>query len=363
MRRSGVRPAVCWSKLSRDTPRRAASGHSPSTQAGKLAAAARIASRVISGWPEAPASPAPFRRPVPAPRRDRTGRPVRREQRAKVRELARQPASTDASQNRGRAAESRRAGTNRHLVRLLKSAPDLQSGRSRDYWAATWFPISQHSPLPNPRQLLIRDIMKPIRKAIFPVAGLGTRFLPATKADPQRDAARGRPAGDPAGRGRGPRGRHRALHLRHRPQQGRDRGSLRQAVRAGGDPAEARQEQGARTPRSRASAAPARPASRASRSRSGSGHAVWCAREIVGNEPFALMLPDMLHFGERGCLADMMEVYAASGDGNVIAVYEVPREQVQQYGDRRRRRAARQGLSHHRHGGEAQARRTRRRTT
>src|SRR5215217_3498206 len=41
----------------------------------------------------------------------------------------------------------------------------------------------------------------------------------------------------------------------------------------------------------------------------GLGHAVWCAREIVGNEPFALMLPDMLHFGQRGCLAEMMDVY------------------------------------------------------
>jgi UTP--glucose-1-phosphate uridylyltransferase len=64
----------------------------------------------------------------------------------------------------------------------------------------------------------------------------------------------------------------------------------------------------------------------------GLGHAVWCARDIVGNEPFALMLPDMLHFGQRGCLSEMMEVYSDSGDGNVIAVYEVPRDQVYQYG-------------------------------
>jgi len=64
----------------------------------------------------------------------------------------------------------------------------------------------------------------------------------------------------------------------------------------------------------------------------GLGHAVWCAREIVGNEPFALLLPDMLHFGPRGALSEMMEVYAESGGGNVVAVYEVPRDQVQQYG-------------------------------
>ena len=64
----------------------------------------------------------------------------------------------------------------------------------------------------------------------------------------------------------------------------------------------------------------------------GLGHAVWCAREIVGHEPFALLLPDMLHHGPRGCLAGMMDVYAETGGGNVIAVYEVPRDQVHQYG-------------------------------
>jgi UTP--glucose-1-phosphate uridylyltransferase len=63
----------------------------------------------------------------------------------------------------------------------------------------------------------------------------------------------------------------------------------------------------------------------------GLGHAVWCARELVGNEPFALLLPDMLHFGPRGCLGEMMDVYRDNG-GNVIAVYEVPHEQVPQYG-------------------------------
>jgi UTP--glucose-1-phosphate uridylyltransferase len=64
----------------------------------------------------------------------------------------------------------------------------------------------------------------------------------------------------------------------------------------------------------------------------GLGHAVWCARELVGDEPFALMLPDMLHQAPRGCLAGMLDVYKESGGGNVIAVSEVPREQVHQYG-------------------------------
>jgi UTP--glucose-1-phosphate uridylyltransferase len=63
----------------------------------------------------------------------------------------------------------------------------------------------------------------------------------------------------------------------------------------------------------------------------GLGHAVWCAREIVGNEPFALLLPDMLHHGATPCLADMIAAYNTSG-GNLIAVAPVPEDQTHQYG-------------------------------
>jgi len=63
----------------------------------------------------------------------------------------------------------------------------------------------------------------------------------------------------------------------------------------------------------------------------GLGHAVWCAREIVGDEPFALVLPDMLHFGATACLADMRAAYDKVG-GNIISVYEVPEDQANQYG-------------------------------
>jgi len=63
----------------------------------------------------------------------------------------------------------------------------------------------------------------------------------------------------------------------------------------------------------------------------GLGHAVWCARELVGDEPFALLLPDMLIQGAPGCLKQMMEVYERTG-GNVIAVEEVPRQDVHKYG-------------------------------
>ena len=66
----------------------------------------------------------------------------------------------------------------------------------------------------------------------------------------------------------------------------------------------------------------------------GLGHAVWCARELVGNEPFALLLPDMITAaGEREsrCLAQCVEAYAKHG-GNIIAVEEVPPEEAHQYG-------------------------------
>jgi UTP--glucose-1-phosphate uridylyltransferase len=63
----------------------------------------------------------------------------------------------------------------------------------------------------------------------------------------------------------------------------------------------------------------------------GLGHAVWCARELVGGEPFALLLPDMLHHGRKACLAEMIEAYEKHG-GNHIAVQPVPEDQTHLYG-------------------------------
>ena len=65
----------------------------------------------------------------------------------------------------------------------------------------------------------------------------------------------------------------------------------------------------------------------------GLGHAVWCARELLGREPFALLLPDVLVQHQQGCLAQMIE--AARGlpaNANIVAVEEVPRDRVDQYG-------------------------------
>jgi len=63
----------------------------------------------------------------------------------------------------------------------------------------------------------------------------------------------------------------------------------------------------------------------------GLGHAVWCARDIVGNEPFALLLPDMLHHASTPCMADMMKAYMERG-GNAVAVSPVPADQTHLYG-------------------------------
>ena len=63
----------------------------------------------------------------------------------------------------------------------------------------------------------------------------------------------------------------------------------------------------------------------------GLGHAVWCARDIVGRDPFAVLLPDVIIKGEPGCLKQMMDAYATTG-GNIIAVDEVPESEVHKYG-------------------------------
>src|SRR5439155_18281463 len=63
----------------------------------------------------------------------------------------------------------------------------------------------------------------------------------------------------------------------------------------------------------------------------GLGHAVWCAREIVGNEPFAVLLPDDLMWGHPGCLRQMVDAYEKVG-GNIICAQQVPREKTASYG-------------------------------
>jgi UTP--glucose-1-phosphate uridylyltransferase len=174
--------------------------------------------------------------------------------------------------------------------------------------------------------------MKPIRKAVFPVAGLGTRFLPATKAIPKEmltvvdrpviqlvvDEARA--AGIEhfvfvTGRNKGPIEDHFDLAP-----------ELEQALRERGKKAEleelARDLPGAGLTSFTRQQAPL-----------GLGHAVWCARDLIGNEPFAVLLPDVVVKHSPGCLAQMLEAAGSlEEDANIIAVEEVPMSRVHLYG-------------------------------
>jgi len=174
--------------------------------------------------------------------------------------------------------------------------------------------------------------MKLVRKAVFPVAGLGTRFLPATKAMPkemlpvvdrpliQHVVDEAREAGIEhfifvTGRNKGviedhfdrqfelemtllERQKHEALEF------------LRQDLPQPGTASFTRQQEPL-----------------------GLGHAVWCARELIGHEPFALLLPDVLVQHERGCLAQMIDAARdADGRANIVAVEEMAPERINQYG-------------------------------
>jgi UTP--glucose-1-phosphate uridylyltransferase len=172
--------------------------------------------------------------------------------------------------------------------------------------------------------------MKRIRKAVFPVAGLGTRFLPATKAIPKEmltvvDRPVIQHVVDEA----------RAAGIEHFVfVTGRNKGvieehfdkqfELEATLRGRGKTRELEQlEQD--TPEAGATSFTRQQAPL------GLGHAVWCARDIVGDEPFALLLPDMLHLGERPCLAEMIDAYHQH-QGNLIGVYPVRDDETHQYG-------------------------------
>jgi UTP--glucose-1-phosphate uridylyltransferase len=171
---------------------------------------------------------------------------------------------------------------------------------------------------------------KPLRKAVLPVAGLGTRFLPATKAlakemlpvvdKPliQYAVEEARAAGIEqfcfiTGRGKTAIVEHfdvafeleRTLESRNKQA---ELAALRDAAVEPGSIVTVRQQ------------VPL-----------GLGHAIWCARAFVGDEPFAILLPDDLMLCERPCMAQLADAYRETG-GNVVAIEEVPRERVNRYG-------------------------------
>ncbi|MDH5722304.1 MAG: UTP--glucose-1-phosphate uridylyltransferase GalU [Alphaproteobacteria bacterium] len=172
--------------------------------------------------------------------------------------------------------------------------------------------------------------IRPVRKAVFPVAGLGTRFLPATKVMPKEML----PINDrpliqhvfEEAREAGIEdfifvtGRQKEMleeHFDYQPEleqtlESRGKTDMLQKVRDSEMPA------GrlflTRQPRPL-----------------GLGHAIWCAAKLIGNEPFAVLLPDVLMKGPEACLKQMTDVYNKEG-GNIIAVEEVPESEAYKYG-------------------------------
>ena len=169
---------------------------------------------------------------------------------------------------------------------------------------------------------------KPIRKAVFPVAGLGTRFLPATKAIPKEmlpivDSPLIQYAVDEAreagieqmifvtGRGKSAIEDHFDIAYeleKTMSERGKDLSVLERTRLSPGNCAYVRQQEPL-----------------------GLGHAIWCARDIVGDEPFAIFLPDEFMHGSPGCMAQMVDAYHRLG-GNLISVLEVPHDKVSSYG-------------------------------
>ena len=170
--------------------------------------------------------------------------------------------------------------------------------------------------------------MKPIKKAVFPVAGMGTRFLPATKVMPKElfpivDRPLLQYAVDEAleagieqmifvnGRGKGMIEDHfdMAFELeRNMADRSKDRSVLEGTRLRPGDCVFIRQQEPL-----------------------GLGHAIWCARDIIGDEPFAIFLPDEFMVGSPGCMKQLVSSYDRLG-GNILGALEIPIEDTPSYG-------------------------------
>ncbi|GHB34533.1 UTP--glucose-1-phosphate uridylyltransferase [Pseudovibrio japonicus] len=169
-----------------------------------------------------------------------------------------------------------------------------------------------------------------IRKAVLPVAGLGTRFLPATKAVPKEmltilDRPIIQYVVDEA----------RAAGIEHLVFV---TGRNKQVIEDHFDIAYELEETLRRRNKKHAlelleKIRPSAGTTSFTRQQEplGLGHAIWCARDIIGDEPFAILLPDMLMKAQKGCLSQMVEAYENHG-GNIISVEEVPWDQTHNYG-------------------------------
>ncbi len=172
--------------------------------------------------------------------------------------------------------------------------------------------------------------MKPIRKAVLPVAGLGTRVLPATKSIPKEMLPIvDRPAVQYVVDEAFEAGIEHIVFVTGRAKSAIedyfDRAFELESILRAKDKLDVLDMLEAARP------APGTMSFVRQQMPLGLGHAIWCARDIIGDEAFAVLLPDVLIQGEPGCLAQMTKVYEQHG-GNVIAVDNVPRAEVSKYG-------------------------------
>ncbi len=172
--------------------------------------------------------------------------------------------------------------------------------------------------------------MQKIRKAVLPVAGFGTRVLPATKSIPKEMLpVVDRPAlqyvVDEA----------RAAGIEHFIfVTGRNKGAIEDYFDSAYElETTLRNKNKTEILRELEAILPKAGSTSFVRQQSplGLGHAIWCARDVIGNEPFAILLPDVLVRAKESCLAQMVGAYEKVG-GNIIAVDEVPEERVSFYG-------------------------------
>jgi len=171
---------------------------------------------------------------------------------------------------------------------------------------------------------------QPVRKAVFPVAGLGTRILPATKAMPKEMlTVVDRPLIHYAVEEAKAAGIEQFYFVT-----GRGKGALEDHFDVAYEMEATLRERG-KTPQLEEMQAWLPEAGQIAYTRQqrplGLGHAVWCARHLVGDEPFAVVLVDDLMVCDPPCLKQMVDAYEETG-GNVVAVVEVPREQTSRYG-------------------------------
>ncbi len=172
--------------------------------------------------------------------------------------------------------------------------------------------------------------MRKVRKAVFPVAGLGTRFLPATKAIPKEmltvvDRPVIQYVVDEA----------REAGIEHFIfVTGRNKAVIEDHFDIQFELYDTLEQRGKTDQLDRLRAlqpAPGQTSFTRQQEPLGLGHAVWCARELVGDEPFALLLPDMIMHSQESCLKGMVDLYGKSG-GNIVAVQECDPAEAHKYG-------------------------------